>query len=328
MDLGISIGPLLVALLQAESKSFSRFIVMATDFSWTQSAPSSAGRKLCKSVNQVCLGLENLISTHGQPWCLRSHDNGLTRISLTLAENGIVKEFYNALAASITSGASGLTSSGHSVVVDDKKDDDGILHVLSTLENDHDRRCLVQRYWLCLTQTGNSDKERNENAFGEIESSYGGSETIILCDYCVESLSTLKPSHLLRCNRSSLCAVVFNDALMSDDASLFDSSMIAVADLSESMPTVEVVKGVDLSFFSNQKDGLILRHEPLSLTYFMWCDSKFRELGKPFRPLLGFETDEDFIDTRRLVLLYTRLCFLLYFYPNLSIDFEKSFRLF
>jgi hypothetical protein len=217
----------------------------------------------------------------------------------------------------ITSCLPGLTSSGDPLLLDADADSDGILHIFSTLQCERQTVAStlewarpMRRFWLCRTMaldTIGSAAEAKDNYRLEDGEAAGGTVSDVVCDLSHESLIGLRPFRLVRCRGTNVCAVVFRHEFRvsaEDSTSMsFDTTSIVLVDFSGKL-SLEIVQGRDICFLPNDGSevprGVILSCDGSSLTYFTFEGSKVCMRSSACRPLVGVDTDKEYIDCRRI----------------------------
>ena len=227
----------------------------------------------------------------------------------------------------ISSNPPGLSSLGDPILTDAGSDKDGILHIFTVLncerqKSENEGNMLDwsrprRRHWICRTVVGDSrnskleetKEDRGASEFGDSEPVLGGTSSDVICELLYsDSLTGLTPFRIVRCPGAKVCAVLFLPALGEKDriqqGYLPQASSIALVDYSGPSPVIEVVEARDISFWLKEGSticGLLLSRDGASLTFFSWEESpKSLALGTAFRPMVGVETDESYIECRRI----------------------------
>jgi hypothetical protein len=250
-------------------------------------------------------------------------NGGIVRMSPSMSSL-IPDASVTSLGNPISSNPPGLASRGDPLLTDADSDKDGILHIFTVLncerqKSDLDPNMLDwsrprRRHWLCRTVVGDSKtsssneetKEDQGTEFGSTEAVLGGASSDVICELHGDSLAKLAPLKIIRCPGARVCAVLFQQALgrksSGNEGFLHEAVSIAFIDYSGSGVLVKVIDGRDITFWTNDGDnvprGLILSPDGSTLTFFAWHGKL--EMGKSFRPILGVENDESYIECRRV----------------------------
>lgn len=220
----------------------------------------------------------------------------------------------------------GLSSTGEPLLTDANDDKEGILHVYSVMQCERQKSSINsgmqdwsrprRRYWLCRTLIGDTKvsalaEESKEGAggFGNDEAVRGGASSDSVCELFDEAVDKLLPFRLVRCKGANLCAVIYRSALStkvgSASALSMDGLAIAFVDYSGANPAIRVVEGRDVAFApmegGSSPRGWILSRDGSMLTFFTWdTAAKSCNLGSAFRPVVGVDTDVNYIESRRI----------------------------
>lgn len=225
----------------------------------------------------------------------------------------------------IASSPPGITSTGDPLLVDTDSDKEGILHVYTVVQCERQKseanpnmqewsrpRC---RHWLCRTVVGDTrasavvEEAKEDKGFASDEVVRGGASSDIVCELFDESLDELAPYRIIRCKGAKLCAVLFRPALSnklgSSKGFTLNAVSIAFVDYSVVSPAIRVVDGRDVAFWpvegSADPRGVILSQDGSALTSFTWDPSKRTcRLGAAFRPIVGVDTDMNYVECRRI----------------------------
>eukprot|EP00977_Amphora_coffeiformis_P021910 scaffold10056_cov164-Amphora_coffeaeformis.AAC.7 len=249
-------------------------------------------------------------------------DDRLFSISLaTDAANGSVRSLFYP----VSSQPIGISSLGENHLPESVSDKDGILHIFSIehCERNKPEGELVEwsrpsrRFWLCKTVAGDnkecaaeeSKEDKPTSNFGDAEVEKGGASSDTICEIYDDKLIGLVPLRITRCQGADICAILYRPSLCSKtgykDGMAMDAVAIAVIDYSTSTPTIEVLEGRDISFWSLDENGTprgsILTKGGLSIVYFSWdAEIGACEFGASYRPLLGVEDNQDYVECRRV----------------------------
>ena len=224
---------------------------------------------------------------------------------------------------SISTCPSGLDSFGMPLPVDTIDDSEGVLHVYSVLHSEQTMGkenvlvwgLLSKRIFLCMTLVAdckasgfkNSKARRGDSGFGADEETFGGAVTSVIAELDDESLSGLVPSRIVRSPGSKLCAILFRSSPCSKSFKSLgpstEPSLICVVDYSVSDPIIRVIKGRDMVFWPQEMDenpsGLLLATDGSALIHFRWIHGDL-VFGTSYRPFLGVDADDNFIECRRI----------------------------
>ena len=237
------------------------------------------------------------------------------------AANGSVRSLF----FPVSSQPTGVSSLGENHLPDSVSDKDGILHIFSLEHCERNKSDGDQidwsrpsrRFWLCKTVVGDnkecapdeSKDERPSSSFGDVEVEKGGALSDTICEIYDDKLIGLVPLRITRCQGANVCAILYRPSLCSKtgfkDGMSMDAVAIAIVDYSNTTPLIEVLEGRDISFWSLADDGtprgMILTKGGLSLNYFSWdAEVGACTFGTSYRPLLGVEDDENYIECRRV----------------------------
>ena len=227
----------------------------------------------------------------------------------------------------ISTQPAGLTSIGEPLNESYRSDKDGVIHVFSSLQCErnkadsdgklYDWSRPTRRHWIVRTKAGDNKtcsideakEERSASQFGDGETVLGGAATEIVCELYEEGLVGLTPLRIIRCPGEELYAVLFRPSLCSKtgarDGVSLSASVVAFVYLSESGASVQLQDARDAVFLpaapGGPPRGLILQKDGLSLTYFTWEKNEEKcELHQAYRPILGVEDDQDYVECRRI----------------------------
>jgi len=225
----------------------------------------------------------------------------------------------------ISSNPPGLSSTGEPLLSDTENDKDGILHAFTVTQCERQKNEINpnllewsrprRRHWLCRTFIGDTkatavqEEVKEDRGFGSDDAVTGGAVSDVVCELFDELLDGLSPCRIVRQRGSSLCAVLFRSSLCAKMGSTngfsLDASHIAFVDYSVASPVIHVVEGRDLAFWSsegpNRPCGVILSSDGSSLTTFSWEKGKSNlRYGSAFRPIVGVDTDENYVECRRV----------------------------
>jgi hypothetical protein len=230
----------------------------------------------------------------------------------------------------ITSCPSGLTSTGEILLTDTDADKEGVLFLYcvtqcerqkcadtdTNLANMQEWAHPRKRLWLCRTLVGDSkaagaikEDEKKDNGFGNDQVVLGGATNDAICEVFDEGLEGLDPLRIVRCNGYELCAILFRPRMSRKDGSSnlsLNASVVAFIDSSSSKPSIYVTDGCDVAFIPAGSDdaprGVILSKDGGSLAWFTWdAHSKSCNLGSVYRPIVGIETDDNYVACRRVL---------------------------
>jgi hypothetical protein len=258
--------------------------------------------------------------------CVICHSrNKLSRFVPTLALDNAIQHRMAWMAQPPASIPPGLSSVGDRLLTDTDNDAQGVLHIFSTLQ--FERRAStdssvvwgqpVRRYWLCRTIAGDNrtigkgdlKNEKLEKDFGRSDRVNGGSASRAVAALADVSIADLVPFRIVRCRGKEICAVLFQHGFRSQSTELElgsnDAVAVALVDFSTPKTILQVVEGRDICFcFDGQTDfpqGLLLSKDGSMLTSFSWQSmaSKF-ETGRSYRPILGVEVGDQYIECRRV----------------------------
>lgn len=220
----------------------------------------------------------------------------------------------------------GLDSAGYVSV--SKTDKDGVIHVYTIsqcareLKSEMDSMvpnskcldwtCPVQRHFLVRSFVGDT-KEAQETVDGDVT---GGSFANVVCE--LSSGPGMVPHRLVKCLGSPLCAVLFRRTLAGAQGIVLDPTHVQIYDLNTGN-VVESREARDIVFLPGkvgQERALVLGSDG-TMIYMLSRQSllpseaeedrsamRFDD-GIPYRPLLGFENDQNYIDCRRILAVYS-----------------------
>lgn len=223
----------------------------------------------------------------------------------------------------VTSIPPGLSSFGDPFLVDAVTDRDGILHIFSTVhceryQSGSEAALLpwsapMRRTWLCRSVVGDTretfvEETKEKRGFGDSAEAFGGASASVIVELNHELLRGMSPCKIIRCIGSSVCAVLFRSAFASPRAgsgnamALMDADTIALVNFDKETPVVQYSKGRDICIFpsddANTVRGLILSVDGSSLTFFDWTCGNDCELNTSYRPIVGVDSDKDYIDCK------------------------------
>lgn len=226
----------------------------------------------------------------------------------------------------ISSEPPGLTSFGELLLSDTDKDTAGILHIFTITQcerqkgennpNYQEWSRPRRRHWLCRTLVGDTKATAGQEEAKEGGQGFGGDDVVTggaisdsVCELYDEDLDNLIPFRIVRQKGSNLCAVLYRPALAARSGAptgfTLDATKIAFIDYSGSAAAFNVVEGRDVAFWSSEEPnspcGVILSVDGSSLTSFTWDPSERScKLGSAFRPIVGVDTDDNYVECRRV----------------------------
>jgi hypothetical protein len=226
----------------------------------------------------------------------------------------------------ISSCPPGLTSACESLLSDANSDKDGVLHIYTIMQYDRQKfeaNASMQiwskpkvRHWLCRTLVGDTkaagavEEEKKDSGFGDEEVVKGGASTGSICELFDKELEGLVPLRVVRCKDTDVCAVLYRIGFATESSGTpaniaSDATSIAYIDFAMAKPSIRVVEGRDALFLPANDEGsargLILSKDGSTLTYFVWDRSAATlTMGQSFRPIVGVDTDMNFVDCRRI----------------------------
>jgi hypothetical protein len=171
--------------------------------------------------------------------------------------------------------------------------------------------CPKQRHFMVQSFVGDT-KEAQETVDGDVT---GGSYANVVCELSLEP--GMVPHRIVKCVGSPLCAVLFRRNLASARGIALDPTHIQIYDTNTGR-LLESREGRDIIFLKGkigQERALVLGADG-TMMYMMTrrsphssdedaasCD-RFDD-GIPYRPLLGFNNDENYIDSRRIIAVFS-----------------------
>lgn len=219
----------------------------------------------------------------------------------------------------------GVNSTGDILLSDTASDKDGVLHIFTVDQcerqkspanpNLHDWSRVRRRHWLCRTLIGDTKStaatadSKDGRGFGGDDIVTGGASSDMICELFDESLEGFSPCRIVRCPGTDVCAVLYRLSVCSKSGKpegfSEDASRIAVVDFSGSASAIHVRPGRDLAFFpyegSGNPAGVILGEDGSTLSSFSWDSSKrMCNIGSSSRPIIGVDTDENYVECRRV----------------------------
>lgn len=225
----------------------------------------------------------------------------------------------------ISSEPPGLSSTGEPLLPDTTSDKDGILHIFTVTqcerqkdENSPNRQEWAlprRRHWLCRTVVGDTKATAAQQAtkevpgFGVDDVVTGGAVSDVVCELFDEALDGLTPYRIVRRKGASLCAVLYRPSLAAKSGSpsgfTLNATKIAFVDYTGSPAAIQVIDGRDVAFWPSEGTdspfGVVLSIDGSSLTSFTWDSSeRVCKLGAAFRPIVGVDTDENYVECRRI----------------------------
>ena len=198
----------------------------------------------------------------------------------------------------------GLDSLGDPLYMDAASDADGVLHVVCTAFSERFKKqgdaerlywtTPTKRYWLCRTtvtkQTGHvaeDEEDAGKHSFpGEVT---GGAFSDVICELTQYG----EPEGIVRSELRSVCAVSFHG-----------KDEIALVDFESDSAVIKMVQGRSLVFLPRVDEvcGLVLASSGSELAYFQWAQGADVKFSATYRPIIGVDTDEDYIECCRIVL--------------------------
>ncbi|CAB9512092.1 expressed unknown protein [Seminavis robusta] len=222
----------------------------------------------------------------------------------------------------------GVDSMGEVLGTDTTSDKEGVLHVFSVnqsdwVESDSDEQPKTlhwsrpaRRHWLCRTLCGDRketqpDEEANQFDDDE-EHAVGGGVSSVICELESKALSGLSPCRIVRCRGTAVVAVPFRPALghhvATGPLSNLSSDCVSIALVEEAKAgpaSIEVVEGRDVVFVPSRDStirSLVLGRDGSSLSCYQKTSSGW-DKGKDFRPILGVDADDSFVEAQRVFFL-------------------------
>jgi len=236
--------------------------------------------------------------------------------------------FFATIRHPISAAPPGLDSAGY--VSCSNTDKDGILHVY-TVSQCEPKLCPemeskvpnttrmdwtnpIQRHFLVRSFVGDT-KSAQETVDGDVT---GGSYADVVCELTFGH--AMIPHRIVKCTGSPLCAILFRRSLGSAQGLALDPQQIRIYD-TKNGKVVESREGRDIVFLPSKpgaEKALVMGADG-TMIYMMTRraspkdeDGKEKETsmagfddGIPFRPLLGFENDQHYIDCRRLLAVFS-----------------------
>ena len=250
----------------------------------------------------------------GAIWC---YGNGsIETLTPDLSTDG---SFFVSLRSPTASSPPGLDSAGFVSLPDTVGDQEGVLHIFSVVQCGRqlcpdlpsltpnatrlDWAFPIQRHWLCRTRVG--DTKDGQGVIDE-DTETGGSSSRLICDL---SLYGLVPHRIVRCKGSPICAVLFRPSLGNSQGISVDPISFTLVNTTDGS-ILDTRDGRDIVFLPMDQMGceraLVLGQDGTII--YMLCRIKTEnssiftfEEGPPFRPLLGFDNGEDYIECRRML---------------------------
>jgi len=250
----------------------------------------------------------------GSIWC---YGNGsIETLTPDLSNDG---SFFISLRSPTTSVPHGLDSAGYVALPDTVGDPEGVLHIFSVVQCGRqlcpelpsltpNATCLdwttpVLRHWLCRTRVG--DTKGDQEMIDE-DTETGGSSGRLICDL---SFTGLTPVRIVRCKGSPICAVLFQPSLGNSQGISVDPISFTLVDTTDGS-ILDTRDGRDIVFLPMDNQGceraLVLGQDG-TIMYMLRRQNtddisivSFEE-GPPFRPLLGFDAGDNYIECRRLL---------------------------
>jgi len=331
LGLGPHVDPL-IAVLMIDATSASVLLCAMNIPSYSQSLVAKANVLTCRilTVKEVPKGSNSfpgglLQSCSARKALVCFTEQRLSTISLVAPSTKGLSPVAT-LDFPITSIPPGLSSFGAPFLVDAKSDKDGILHMFSTVhceryKSKSDASMLpwsapMRRTWLCRSVAGDTketfvvEETKEERGFGDTEEASGGASADVICELNDGALRGMAPTRIVRCIGSNVCAVLFRPAFASARSgkalALVEADTIALVNFQETSPVINITKGRDIVFFPSEEEdsksarGLILSADGASLTFFNWTSGTDCELSTSFRPIVGVDSDKDYIESKRI----------------------------
>ena len=233
--------------------------------------------------------------------------------------------FLAQLCNPISSDPPGLSSFGESFLTDSVNDKDGILHIFTVIQCERHKSDSSpnmqewsrprRRHWLCRTVVGDTkttciaEEAKDDRGFGGDEAVKGGASSDVICELFDETLEGLAPVRIVRCKGADVCAVLFRPAVSAKTGTIqgfaLDASHILFVDYSGPGSVLNVVAGRDVAFWPIESNGsprgVLLNTDASALSSFSWeRTSKACEMGSASRPIVGVDTDKNFVECRRV----------------------------
>mmetsp|Transcript_9082 Transcript_9082/g.13252 ORF Transcript_9082/g.13252 Transcript_9082/m.13252 type:complete len:2301 (+) Transcript_9082:206-7108(+) len=177
----------------------------------------------------------------------------------------------------------------------------------------------VQRHLLVRSNFGDTKKSQETIDYDVT----GGSNISIVCELCL-TLPGMMPHRIIpSIGSSSLCAVLFRPSLATNDRLALDPAHFCIYDM-DTGKMLESREGRDVAFLPSSKAGeekLLVLGADGTMIYMLRRKSvtispseengdrsenttkEFFEDGMPYRPLLGFDNDDTYIDCRRILIV-------------------------
>lgn len=333
IDMGPFVNPSLSILLQPSDSKNVRLLFAIISIPLFRRGPTPKEKLLPLRILASTIVAESaptsLLPSPGNGLIVCHSENLLYHMTPSIPEDPSGAPIFS-LRHPVCSQPPGLSSVGEPLLEDTKTDKDGILHIFSTLQCERykagsDSNLLdwarpTRRYWICRTVVGDTKsssvdetkEEKTTSQLGDGETVLGGSSSDVVCEIFDESLDEFTPIRLIRCpGPEELYAVLFRPSLCSKEAVKegisMDAAVVVFIYRSESGVVVRAVNGRDAVFLprldGEQPRGLILQKDGLGLTYFTWDKNELKcILSKTYRPILGVEDDQDYVECKRILL--------------------------
>jgi hypothetical protein len=216
----------------------------------------------------------------------------------------------------------GVDSTGEGLCTDTTSDKEGILHVFSVfqcdrVESEQQPHMLTwsrpaRRHWLIRTICGDrkaTQVHEEANQFDDNDSiAVGGGVSSVVCELEGKSLFGLTPGRIVRCRGSAIVAILFRPSLGHSVQGIMSMDFVSIALVPEpkSGPVdIDVLEGRDVVFLPSQGGAmraLVLSREGSSVSCYQQGSSGWIK-GHAFRPILGVEADDTYVEGQRLFLL-------------------------